>query len=305
MNYICDIHNAVIYKDVEKCKLLLQDKNNVSLKTSHNMTPLLYACCGTDNFEIIKLLVESGANVNEIDENGDTPLLTLCRVSCDRDRIIYLIENKADIYAKNNMNNTCLTIASGNENCTEVTLNYLIEKLYNLNPTEFESFLKIENDNGHNLFFTACVAGNLNIMTYLMKYNFDINEKNKFGHTCLMSGFYYLQNTNNKFYTDIKNIIDFVIRNGYNINIVNNHGENILCIVMKGYHNIVQMCDVCMHTYGSINLEQIKQSACENAYITFVYLVEKGAQIKDPCFAVAKYLKFDNIVNFIEQQINI
>ena len=302
MQHIFDIHFAVIEKDIEKCKLLLQDKNNVNLKTSYNMTPLLYACCGTDNFEILKLLVESGANVNDVDDNGDTPLLTLCRVSCDRDRILYLIENKANIYAKNNMDDTCLIIASGNINCSSITLHCLIERLCMPTSNELMIYLQTENKNGHNLFFSACVSGNLNIMMYLSKYDFNINQKNKFNHTCLMSAFYFLQNTNNNFYNNIKNIIDYLIRNGYDINILNNHGENILCIMMGGYHNIIQNCIMYKPIYGDINLNPIQQSAYENAYDIFLYLVEKGAQIKYPCYEVAKYLQFDNIVKFIEQK---
>lgn len=42
-------------------------------------------------------------------------------------------------------------------------------------------------------------------------------------------------------------------------------------------------------------------SAYENAYNTFVYLIKKGAHIKYPCYEVANYLKFDNIVNFINK----
>lgn len=107
-----------------------------------------------------------------------------------------------------------------------------------------------------------------------------------------MCAFCYLQNTHNLFYNNVENIINFLIQNKYDINITNNHGENILCIAMKGYHNIIK---------NSTNVSHIKISAYENAYSTFVYLIGKGALVKYPCYEVADYLKFNNIMNFINK----
>lgn len=293
MPHISDIHFAVIDKDIIKCKKLLENKNNINLKTSYDMTPLLYACCGTDNFDIIKLLIQSGANINDIDNHGDTPLLTLCRVSCNLQTITYLIENGANIKTVNNMNSTCLTIASANSICSIECLDYLIQQI---DQTNCKSFIKHVDNN--NCFFSACIEGNINIMNYLLQYDFNVNEKNNSGLTCLMCAFCYLQNTNNLFYNNVENIVNFLIQNKYDINTTNNHGENILCVAMKGYHNIIKNYTY-MTNYGDIS--HIKISAYENAYSTFVYLIKKGALVKYPCYEVAEYLKFDNIVNFINK----
>lgn len=173
MPHISNIHFAVIDKDITKCKKLLKDKNNINLKTSYDMTPLLYACCGTDNFgithegltsDIIKLLIQSGANVNDINNDGDTPLLTLCRVSCDLQIITYLVVNKANIKTANNMNSTCLIIASSNPSCSVECLDYLIQQI---DKTNFKSFIKHVNNNNNNCFFSACIEGNINIMNFI------------------------------------------------------------------------------------------------------------------------------------------
>ena len=295
MKYIYDIHLAVINENIATCKELLKDKNNINIRTSYNMTPLLYACCG-NNFEIIKLLIEYGANLNDSDNYNDTPLLTVCRTSCDLQIIKYLVENGANIKAQNSLESTCVIIASANQNCSIECLDYLIKQI---TLEDIELFIKHTNKNNENCFFSACVAGNVNIMNYLLQYGFNVNEKNASGHTCLMCGFYYMQ-TNIRFYQNVSIIIDFLIMNGYDINSVNNHGENILCIAMKGYHNFIGFSASMPEYFDKNEHTKILNIAYEKAYDTFIYLVNKGAQIQCPCYEVAKYLKFDDIAKYIQ-----
>ena len=69
-----DLYNAILGRDTELIKKLLDNGVDVNTVYDDECTPLLLATYNGD-IHCIKLLLEYGADVNEVNEfDGDTPL---------------------------------------------------------------------------------------------------------------------------------------------------------------------------------------------------------------------------------------
>lgn len=105
-------------------KLLIANGADTNIRNNNDMNPLMVACL-KGNFEIVKLLVENGADVNYINKHNYLALwlaktdeisdylitktssecVNLCLMFCvaggNFEKVKYLIENGADVNAKN------------------------------------------------------------------------------------------------------------------------------------------------------------------------------------------------------------
>ena len=68
------LHNAVLKKDFEQIKLLVENGNNVNQKNTYKRTALHFAIKEKCSAEIVQFLLENGADVNAQERSGLTPL---------------------------------------------------------------------------------------------------------------------------------------------------------------------------------------------------------------------------------------
>ncbi|WP_054849042.1 ankyrin repeat domain-containing protein [Vulcanisaeta sp. JCM 14467] len=114
--------DAVKNGDLSKVIDLIKAGANVNVKDpTYGMTPLHYAVLG-NRLDIVKYLIENGADINARDNTGKTPLHFAAKNGY-LDIVKYLIENKADINVKDNIGKTPLDYAE--ENGHKNVANYL------------------------------------------------------------------------------------------------------------------------------------------------------------------------------------
>ena len=180
-------------------------------KESNNGQITLHTAARYDNLEIVEYLIENGANIEAKDDYGNTPLHTAANYGSTLEIVEYLIENGADIEANNNDGNTPLHHAAENGNLEIVE--YLIE-----NGTNIEA----KGDYSYTPLHLAARYGkpeiDLKIVEYLIENGADIEAENKAGDTPLhlAAGYGNLE------------IVKYLIENGADIETKNKAGDTPL-----------------------------------------------------------------------------
>jgi len=113
MNIQDQLSEAIDNENLEHVEELLKKGADANKLDRLNQTPLMVAAV-CNSMEIIQLLLTHGAKVNEKGHEGNTPLHCAVDISIDgtiqsgggpgdepTDIIIFLIENGADLHAKN------------------------------------------------------------------------------------------------------------------------------------------------------------------------------------------------------------
>lgn len=93
--------NAVIDKDYNKAKNLINDGVNINEIDNQGFTALHFAVQNND-YKMIEYLIEKGANVNIQDKYGNIPLSRAIKPYIDRKIIEILLKSNSDIHLKNN-----------------------------------------------------------------------------------------------------------------------------------------------------------------------------------------------------------
>ena len=106
---------------LEQVGILLDQGVNVNTQTKQGDTAVILAGWLTNNIDLITLLVERGADVNIHNENGDTPLIDAAYKG-KNDILEYLLNNGADINAKNNAGLSAQDMARKTENSVAITM---------------------------------------------------------------------------------------------------------------------------------------------------------------------------------------
>ena len=133
-----DLIEAVNNGDYDHTKELLRKGFDVN-SNKDGRTLLIRACFVLNEFpesyDIIELLLKHGANVNDRDSFGNTALKYLSIIPddevepIDKKTIIFLLDNGADPYIKNNIGETALSIEeTGNFKLVDIIENYI--KIY-------------------------------------------------------------------------------------------------------------------------------------------------------------------------------
>jgi len=93
------LHAAIVSRDIQKCKLLLDEDINVSARNELGETSLhIAAKHGIE--EITILLIKKGADVNAKDYVGWTPLHNAAAYCSNENIVTHLLENGADVNVK-------------------------------------------------------------------------------------------------------------------------------------------------------------------------------------------------------------
>jgi len=210
-NKINEFFAAVICGDIEKTENLIKQGIDVNVRVrSHGITPLCYA----KNVEIAKLLIENGADVNAKNNVGETPLFKTQSVEIAK----LFIENGADVNAKSNYWGTPLFYEEDVE----------IAKLLIVNGAN----VNVKNNKGETPLFYAEDA---EIAKLLIENGADVNAKNDDGETPLFE-FWNIE------------ISKLLIENGANVNVKNNDETTLL---YKAYYTKAYVFGHLFINYGA------------------------------------------------------
>lgn len=166
--------------DLKKIKSMLNKEINIktlikSVDKENNTALILASKFGYN--EIVKILIENGADINAKDNEGTTALMNAA-MDIDyytNDEICkLLIENGADINAKDLQGNNALIYASIFEHFDIIKL--LIESGAEINA---------KNNDGYTALMEASSNGNLETVKLLIENGADVNIKNNDGKTAL------------------------------------------------------------------------------------------------------------------------
>lgn len=209
---------AIYMRDIRLQTLLIElgtDVNGVIDSYDDLKAPLHLA----HDLSVAKLLIDKGANVNITNKFNSTPLhyaIYLPIVKC-------LVENGADINAKNNEGNTPLH-TSFNFPIVE----YLVEKNVDINIPNFKGYTPLH------------FVKNVIVAEYLIEQGADIKAVTKDGKSVLHSivelNIYYDIN-----FTELSNLIYFLIEKGINIDITDNNGNTPLHLCATTYNDLTAM----------------------------------------------------------------
>jgi ankyrin repeat protein len=102
-------------QDADKVKLLVSYGADLNIKSNKGNTAFLIACKGIGQTENAKWMKEHGVDCLVVNSQGETALTRAAEYG-DTNLVIFLLENNADINAKDKRGNSALIIAIANEN---------------------------------------------------------------------------------------------------------------------------------------------------------------------------------------------
>lgn len=196
------LYNAVIAKNLELVKQLVDEAFADVNKHYNDGTFLLFLAAEKGYFDIVKYLIENGANVNEKVDNSRTPLHTAAEKGYFN-IVKYLIENGANVNEKNANGRTALRHAAYNGHlgvvqylvahgakvdtkdtwrCTALhyaawygyleIVKYLVEQGANIDATNYDGDTPLALTRGTEIkeYLTACRTFKMGVKTEIEKY---------------------------------------------------------------------------------------------------------------------------------------
>lgn len=187
-----DLFIAIDKNDLTDVMHAIENDANVNSTNLNNNTPLTEIINGKDIYEanskinIFQLLILAGADVNKTikyDDDEYTPLMLASRYYWQEDIIKILIENGADVKAKNTNNLTALhcTISSSYPN-------NIIKKLMKAGAD-----IEAKDCKGNTPLMSSVEFGNVQVINSLIEAGADINTTNNWGYTPLTIALNYGQ----------------------------------------------------------------------------------------------------------------
>lgn len=244
---------------VDITELLLKYGSYIKTKNQDELNALFHrfilAGRAQDMAKIAELFIRYGADVNarnnfraellNYDAYGDSPLHAAAKRKGGSEAVELLVAKGADVNAKDDFGNTPLqiSVASGNYRVAESLLK---------NGAE----IKVRDKSDKTVLHQAAQKGAYNMSEMLIKYGSDVNAKNKDGwtplHATVLSdslfrhGRAFLKKGKkpqgfSKFAGHYE-IAELLLKNGANINAVNNNGTTALNLAaQKGYYRMVEL----------------------------------------------------------------
>lgn len=253
--------NKDLYEDVFD-KLLQINEIDLNQRNKEGKTALHFAIEQKDYYAV-NALVEKGADICSLHTNTGNTLLHVAAATDNNQIFDFLLDQqKIDINAKNNKNETALFIAFANGYCHEVAmlvhlngetslihpftgdsllhfsvrenLQDVFDKLLSKNNIDID----LKNGNGETALYLAIENGHLHFAEKLVNVGADVNRaKNITGHTALHAAAAI----------DDNDLFDFVLRQkGIDVDIANIYGETALSIAFEHGHfqAVAQLIDL-------------------------------------------------------------
>ena len=179
------------------------------------------------DFKKIKSIIDKEVNIKSLietkDKENNTALILASKFGYI-EVVKILIENGADINAKDNGGTTALMNASTEDDYINYEIcKLLIENGANVNDKDLQ---------GANALIYASTFGNYETVKLLIENGVEINTQNKDGYTALMEAAI----------SDDEEIVKLLIENGADINIKNNDGKTALDFAEENdYKNIIEL----------------------------------------------------------------
>jgi ankyrin repeat protein len=189
------LHLTCKLNDDVMVKLLLDLGANINATDKHGQNALHYACQNFQklNMRLIKFLINKGICVETGNCNGQTPL-HLCCLNGHCDGLVILLQNGANINAKDSMDRTPLddAILRHSYDCIKVLLDHGAD----INAID------IAGDSVLHAAFKIFEATNYDYVKMLIDYGADINAVDNSGDTVLHTAFKMVQKDKLRLYKD-------------------------------------------------------------------------------------------------------
>ena len=212
--------------DLDLVKLILSKGADVNVKSDENYTPLHYAVrSGPNNLKLVRLLVEKGADVNAATKHGFTPLIYAGREDNNLELIKYLVDKKADINAHDKEGYNVGMACAGEIN---------LECLKFLDKKGFD--FSARNENGETVLHCFIEMVTCSRKESILYYQFIMEKEKEIADIiAFLAGKIDINSVDDSKETalhyaarsllDYTPIIKFLIKNGANVNAVNNYGK--------------------------------------------------------------------------------
>lgn len=152
-----------------KCPICREPISNTCME----LNPSLFWASWNGHVEIVTMLLDNGADVNAKNNDGNTALM-LASKKGQTEIVSMLLAAGADVNAKVIYGNTALIVASGNGHKEIVAI--LLEKGADVN---------IKSDFGGTALMLASLRGHTEIVAKLLEKGADVNAENNYGQTAL------------------------------------------------------------------------------------------------------------------------
>ncbi|MBW5398964.1 hypothetical protein E6A47_02720, partial [Brachyspira pilosicoli] len=273
---------------------------NPNTANNENKTALMIAIAN-NNFDISKLLIQQGANINTKDEYGYTALMRAAMIG-DYEMVKFLLENDANINTKDNDGNTVLYYnilikygadvnTKNNYGASLLNISYrpstalaqnremfkvLVENGFDL-ESRIDGGERSPDDYDYTPLMIAAAINDYDMDKFLVEKGADVNAKTHFEYSSvetpllLSLDYEHIESR----YDENSSVSEFLINNGADINVTNNHGETqvhnikvVELLIQKGADiNAFDNYGNTALIYGVNNLETVK------------LLVENGADV--------------------------
>lgn len=171
------LHITIRENNEEIINYLLDNGADIQIKDDGGRNAILVCAKRSSNFEIFKKILKLGGDINEVDKVGDTPIFSAARFNSSVELLEEIIKSGGDINHVNENGNSIIHEASMHNRNPEI-IQYLVDK--GISPS-------VRNIDGNTTLMLAAQYNNYDVMEMLLRLGADINVRNKYGSTVIMT----------------------------------------------------------------------------------------------------------------------
>ncbi|XP_043461637.1 uncharacterized protein LOC122498119 [Leptopilina heterotoma] len=241
------------------------------LYNNYGTKSLLHFAIKLRKQNVVKILIEFGAKVDVRDGNKQTPLFHAVQTK-QTEIAEMLLKAGANVNAKDYCNMMPINFAFGEREDTSSNEKYKPSKLVTL-LCSYGAELNFKNCGSGNTLVAACEIGNLKEMEFLIEHGADLLSTDEYGRTAI----------NRAAIKYNYNIVDFLLRQGVDINVKDIEYQNTIHELSNTKANIKRMiANAGDNTYEAIsvdwNLNFISDEVKKSAEM-IEFLTDNGADI--------------------------
>lgn len=301
--------------DVESVREYIKRGFDVN-KTGVN-GPLLYESILNDSAEVFSILKDNGAEIAGMDKHNITYLMLASEIDSVKIADLF-IDSGADIEVQDSNGKTAFdhAIKNRSQKVIEKMLqndlvksNILIKAIENNNIKDFRYLLEFdinveESDLGLSLVISSIINDRKEFFDILLNYNIDLNNKDAYGNTPILTSILYAKNNRSMHY------IETLLSKKVNVNTENKKYESPLVVaVNKGLYYVVELllangADIDIRDH--LNNTPLILSLEKEDFKMATLLIENGADLEldnnvgDSAESIIYDYDYEELVNIIE-----